>query len=292
MNRNYWRSSIAILWLALPAIALRYWLVWDRLPLHVATHFNAAGQVNGWMSREGSLRFALIFMTLLLTVATILLARISQPDVSSWALLGLFYAVIGVIAYVDNGLLDYNLYRTPIRLLPVMIPIAVVFVTVVILTFARRGTRLPSHNVLAEEEHASLMWGVVLAAPAVAELVAAANIHDTPIRIVLMATGVVLLGAAIMAWSGFHYFFSHAGVEIRVLGFRLRSIPASEIREYAIGRWSMAGGYGIRGIGNKRAYVWGNTGVRIQTGNEEVFLGSSRPERIIHHLDFIRQSGH
>jgi hypothetical protein len=231
-------------------------------------------------------------MTLLLVVATFLLARISQPDLTSWALMGLFYSIIGIVAYVENAILDYNLYESPIRLLPVMITIAVVFLTIVIFTFAKRGTRLPSHSVLAEEDHASLTWGVVLAAPAVVELVAAANIHDTRIRIVLIASGVVLLGAAIMAWSGFHYFFSHAGVEVRVLGFRLRSIPASEIREYAIDRWNMAGGYGIRGIGNKRAYVWGNTGVRIQTGSEEVFLGSSRPERIIRHLDFIRQSGH
>ena len=37
------------------------------------------------------------------------------------------------------------------------------------------------------------------------------------------------------------------------------------------------GGYGIRGIGERRAYVWGNTGVRIMLSDGEVFLGHHEP---------------
>ena len=32
-------------------------------------------------------------------------------------------------------------------------------------------------------------------------------------------------------------------------------------------------GYGIRGIGERRAYVWCNSGVRIMLSDGEVFLG-------------------
>jgi hypothetical protein len=105
-----------------------------------------------------------------------------------------------------------------------------------------------------------------------------------------MSLGAILmLGAAALAWSGFHYLFTNAGVEIRTLGFRLRSIPTEQIKEYAVGRWTPTGGYGIRGVGDKRAYVWGNKGVRIKTTDGEIFLGHSEPERIVHDLDLIKQ---
>jgi hypothetical protein len=70
-----------------------------------------------------------------------------------------------------------------------------------------------------------------------------------------------------MAWSGFQYRFLTHGVEIRMLGFRLRSIPKGSIVGYSIEPWSFARGYGIRGIGSTRAYVWCNQVVHIRTSN-------------------------
>jgi hypothetical protein len=52
------------------------------------------------------------------------------------------------------------------------------------------------------------------------------------------------------------------------------------------------GGYGIRGSGERRAYIWGNTGVRLELSDGEVFLGHREPERIVHDLDFIKQSAY
>jgi hypothetical protein len=78
-------------------------------------------------------------------------------------------------------------------------------------------------------------------------------------------------------------------VEIRTLGFRLRSIPVEDIRRYAVESWIPVRGYGIRGIGNRRAYVWCNKGVCIQTIDGEVFLGHSEPNRIVRDLDSIRR---
>jgi hypothetical protein len=78
-------------------------------------------------------------------------------------------------------------------------------------------------------------------------------------------------------------------VEIRTLGFRLRSIPRAEIKQYAPESWNPLRGYGIRGIGNRRAYVWGNKGVRIETTEGEVFLGHEQPDRIVRDLDAMKQ---
>jgi hypothetical protein len=101
--------------------------------------------------------------------------------------------------------------------------------------------------------------------------------------------GIVLVGAFAMAWDGFHYLFTRHGVEIRTLGFRLRSIPLMQIRNYAIADWSPVRGYGIRGVGNRKAYVWGNRGVRVEMYDGEIFLGHDDPQRIVHDLNVIKR---
>ena len=58
----------------------------------------------------------------------------------------------------------------------------------------------------------------------------------------------------------------------------------------AVAPWNPLYGYGVRGIGERRAYVWGNTGVRIILSEGEVFLGHGEPERIMSDLNAIRQT--
>jgi hypothetical protein len=139
----------------------------------------------------------------------------------------------------------------------------------------------------AEEQHGSVMWALVMIVPACGMLLFSGNVPLAAIRLTLIVSAVILFAAGAMAWSGFHYSFSPAGIEIRTLGFRVRSISTAEIRSYTVDRWKVIGGYGIRGLGNRRAYVWGNNGVRIQTTHGEVFLGHSEPEKIIRDLDAI-----
>jgi hypothetical protein len=90
-----------------------------------------------------------------------------------------------------------------------------------------------------------------------------------------------------MAWSGFQYRFLQNAVEIRLLGFRLRSIPRESIVSYSIEPWAFVRGYGIRGIGRTRAYVWGNKVVHIRTTSGEIFLGHGDPERIVRDLNMV-----
>ena len=144
--------------------------------------------------------------------------------------------------------------------------------------------------VIAEETHASIFFAAVMALPAVTELVAAVLIPNTAARVALVIGGVLMLGGAALAASGFHYLFTRSGVEIRTLGLPLLLIPASSIQSYAVDRWSWRGGYGIRGLGSRRGYVWSNTGVRIRTAKSDIFLGHSDPERLIRDLDMIRQT--
>ena len=141
-----------------------------------------------------------------------------------------------------------------------------------------------------EEQHGSVAWGLVMFVSAIAMLAFAGTVPILGIRLTLIVSAVILIGASAMAWSGFRYSFSPTGLEIYTLGFRVRSIPSAEIRSYAPDRWNVIGGYGIRGLGSRKAYVWGNSGVRIKTTEGEVFLGHREPEKIIRALDLMTRN--
>ena len=292
MDSKLYRALTAMLWLALPLTGLQYWSVWNQLPARMATHFGASGQPNGWMMRDTSLIFAMVVTIFVLVAFTWALTRVRRPDVLAWSLLAMLYVVMGVLFSVNVAVLNYNLYGRPLNIIPAL---AVVFVAAIALTavtlMTKRGVELPRHAgvVEAEEVHASPLWALVFAVLAGVELAVVAIIPLNGLRWVMTLPVVLLLGAAALAWSGFHYRFTGHGVEISTLGFRLRSIPLQNIRAYAIAPWNPVGGYGIRGIGERRAYVWGNTGVRLMLSDGEVFLGHREPEKIMNDLDLIRQ---
>jgi hypothetical protein len=293
MDSKLYRALTAMLWLALPLTALQYWSVWDQLPGRMATHFGAAGQPNGWMTRETSLIFAMVVTTLLLAALTWALIRVRKPDLLAWSLLAMLYVVMGALFSINIAVLNYNLYGRPLNIVPAL---AVVFIAAIALTavalVSKRGVELPRHAdvVKAEEVHGSLLWASVFTVLTLVEVGVIAVIPLGGLRWVMALPALLLLAAAALAWSGFHYRFTGHGVEISTLGFRLRSIPLENIKAYAVAPWNPMGGYGIRGIGERRAYVWGNTGVRLMLSDGEVFLGHGEPERIMQDLNLIRQS--
>jgi len=143
-------------------------------------------------------------------------------------------------------------------------------------------------DLLAEETHSGRAWvPIILLAmlgPAIALMLSRTALALWP-GILVALVGV---GACAMAWSGFHYRFLRDGVEIRMLGFRLRSVPKQSIMSYSIEPWAFIRGYGIRGIGGTRAYVWGNRVVHIRTSSGDIYLGSGDPEQIVRDLDRVK----
>jgi hypothetical protein len=292
MDIKTYRVAVGLLWIVLPITALRYGMVWDLLPARMASHFNAAGQPNGWMTKDAALTFPLAMLTFFLLIATAILSRIRKPDASAWALWGFLTVIIGVIYWGGESVLEYNLHATPVNVTPVLIVVLVsVFVLVPILIVSRRGPVLADASILAEEVHASPFWAAIMLIPLAIQL-GAMLIVPNPVRAIMAVVGLIFVCTAAFAWSGFHYRFTHAGLEIRTLGFRLRSIPVQNIREYSVASWNALRGYGIRGVGDRRAYVWCNKGVLIKTSDGEVFLGHQEPERIVRDLDMIRSFAH
>jgi hypothetical protein len=288
MDNKPYRTMTALLWLALPLTGLQYWRVWDQLPARMATHFGASGEANGWMTRETSLIFSLVLASFLLLTFTWVLGRVRKPDVLAWSLVAMLFVVMGVLCSVNASVLNYNLYGHPVNVVPVVV---IVFVAALVLTGialgAKRGTGLPQERALAEKVHAGRLWALGFALLTALEIVLMLTIAVRGLRFVLALPVLFLLGVTTLAWSGFHYRFTAHGIEISTLGFRLRSIPLQAIKAYTVDGWNPLGGYGIRGIGERRAYVWGNRGVRIELTDGEVFLGHDQPEKIVQDLNLM-----
>lgn len=293
MDSKLYRTITAMLWLAVPLTAFQYWSVWDQLPARMATHFGASGQARGWMPRETSLIFGMGLTAVLVGTFTWALTRVRKPDTLAWSLLAMLYVVMGVLFSINAAVLNYNLHDAPLNVIPALVVIFVAaFAVMAIALGSKRGVELPRHTeaVEAEEVHSSPSWAFTFAVLTAVELSLTAVVPLQGLRLVVALPAVILLGVTALAWSGFRYRFTANGVEISNLGFRLRSIPLPTIRAYAVAPWSPLGGYGIRGMGERRAYVWGNTGVRIMLSDGEVFLGHREPKKIMNDLNLIRRN--
>ena len=293
MMRSTYKILAALVWLAPAAIGVRYWQVWELLPLRLATHFNAQGRANGWMNRETSLYYGVGFVALTAAILFVVLMLVEKKyslSRLSWTLLVFFHSEIWTIVYLQFGLLEYNLTGSKLKLgpLPIVTAIGVVIVIAVAMT-EQRGAALSRTDVLAEEVHAGKAWGAAFLVALIPSVLLAVTIPNPVTRAVSACLGVMLLLAFALSWDGFRYYFTRHGIEIRALGFRLKSIPLIQIRDYEIQSWNPLRGFGIRGMGNCKAYVWGKTGVRVDLYDGQVFLGHSDPQRIVHDLNAMKQ---
>jgi len=291
MNRKAFLVFVCLMWLALPLTAFRFSASWSSLPLRMATHFDVNWQPNGWMPRDTAFYSALgitAFVLAVFTIVSYVAHKTRTPQAFSWALLGFFYLVVGFVYAVNSGVVQYNLdgQRIGVDLWAILIPVAILALTAIFLG-AKRGDSLPPAALIVEESHGSRIWSLLFVAILLAQCAAALAIPATPFRVASIVFGLLFAVIALHVWTGFQYIFTGAGLEIHTLGFRLQSIRREEIQQYAVEPWNILRGYGIRGMGNRRAYVWCNRGVRIQTTKGEVFLGHEEPERIIHDLDSI-----
>jgi hypothetical protein len=114
MNGHWYKTLVALMWLALPVTALNYWRTWDRLPMRMAVHFDANWQPNGYTSREGALELGLGIMVFMLIVSTVgLLVAHALKPAAAWPLLLVFYVTIGFVWFGNHSLIEWNLNPPP-----------------------------------------------------------------------------------------------------------------------------------------------------------------------------------
>jgi hypothetical protein len=116
MNRDWYKTLVWLMWVALPATALNYWRAWDQLPQRMAVHFDADWQPNGYTSREGSLMLGLGIMGVMLLLFTLstLIARSLKPE-ASWPVLVVSYIVLSILCYANCWIVKFNLTPPPVH---------------------------------------------------------------------------------------------------------------------------------------------------------------------------------
>src|SRR5260370_20017492 len=100
-------------------------------------------------------------------------------------------------------------------------------------------------DVLAEETHSGRSWSLIILLALIGPMIGVALLPSTVGRWAVALVGVIAIGTFAMSWSGFQYRFLRQGVEIRMLGFRLRSIPRQSIVSYSIEPWAFIRGTGF-----------------------------------------------
>jgi hypothetical protein len=110
MTRDWYKTLVLLMWIALPINALNYRRVWDQLPARMAVHFDANWQPNGYTSREGAVMLGMGILATMLVIftAAMLTSRAVKPS-SSWPVLIISYFVLGVIWYANSSIVDFNL---------------------------------------------------------------------------------------------------------------------------------------------------------------------------------------
>src|ERR1700675_2664035 len=107
-------------------------------------------------------------------------------------------------------------------------------------------------DVLAAETHSGRSWSLIILLALIGPMIGVALVPSTVGRWAVALVGVIAIAPFAMSWSGFQYRFLRHGVEVRMLGFRLRSIPRQSIVSYSIEPWAFIRGYGILGMGSSQ----------------------------------------
>ncbi|ABF40403.1 hypothetical protein Acid345_1401 [Candidatus Koribacter versatilis Ellin345] len=291
-----WKIALLVPWLGLVAMVYEIWSVYDRLPAVIASHFNAAGVPNGWAPKGQFFTVIVPIAFGLLCLFTFLASRFDQKSGLAWACLTFEYWGIGLFVMLTHATLKVALKEAttldfPIGIWSILFGVVLVVGEVVRIQGVKKRADADGGQLIAEFVHNSSTLGGVFSVVALAMIGGGFLLPAVgPARGVLATVGVILLACAIWAWTGFQYRITTAGVEIRSLGMPFRFIPATDIQTFearACNPLTDFGGWGIRGIGKMRAYIWGgNRCVHIRThAGDEIYLGLAEADRMVRELE-------
>jgi Domain of unknown function (DUF1648) len=314
MTRTHWRNLSLLPWLILPAMLWRYWQLQDLLPERIAVHFNANNVPNGWSDRSDFVVGFIGMTVAMLALFTILSLIPKRPTTFSWLLLFFEYFVSVVMCLAFVGVLEFNALNRVDSLriagrIAMLTPIvAIVAVVIAVVKASRKeigaltSTGSPSvapsqGRLLAEEIQRAPLAGMFFAVATVLVISAAARISSSAplwVKLLLYGASPLCLWVTLQAFGGFRYRVTSTGVEVRTGGIRVCSIAKANIEDYRIAQIDPLGdfgGWGIRMLPGKRAFIWhGHEAVRIRTPQRTVYLGHDQPERLVKDLDVMMKS--
>ncbi len=286
-----WLWMLAVPWLLAGGLLARGLIALPDLPERVVIHFDRTGQPDGWLPPFLFLVLMAAFLACELLVFTFLLLWLREDRSQFLALLAFFHIFTAAEVSLFWQVLEFNLSGRSMGWTAVAVATAALGVApaaLLVITSRRWAGGDGGGPVLAEEIHRSSrrFW---INLPFCMGLAVAWSLAPDPLW-----KGVVVLLAFVVGyfmwliWAGFRYRFHAEGVEIAGPLGRLEFIPATEIlggEVRPIRPLAEFGGWGIRGAGRRRAYVWeGRRALCLRLRRGEVYLGHAEPERLLEHL--------
>lgn len=295
-HSKIWRIAYWVPWVFFAVLVTDIARAYGSLPRVIASHFNAAGAPNGFATKDSVMVTILVVALLITSLFTFLLSRFSQISGLGWLLMVAEYWGLGVLVMITHGTLEVGLGETHVLSAPLAVWSLIMGTALVIgeagrISTLRQRADYEHGQLIAEEVHNSPKAGALLAAISVVAVALPTAVGATgPARFVPAAVGLVMLGSAIWALTGFRYRVTTAGFEIRMLGMPIRFVPAMDIASVTARDCDALkdfGGWGIRGVGKMRAYIWGgNQCVHVRTNDgEDLYLGISDAQRLAHELE-------
>ncbi len=291
-----WKVALVVPWLGLVAMIYETWSVYDRLPPVIASHFNAAGVPNGYAPKEQFFTIIVPIAFGLLCLFTFLASRFDSKSGLAWLLLIAEYWMIGIFVMLTHGTLNVALKQAatldfPMGVWSVVCGVLLVGGEVIRIQGVKKRANAHGGGLIAEFTHNSPTMAAVFVVIVVGLMLVGVTLNlKGPAFGIPMVVGVIMLACAAWALSGFTYRITTAGVEVRSFGMPFRFIPASDIQSFEARTCNPLtdfGGWGIRGIGKMRAYIWGGKRcVHIRTNaGDEIYLGLAEADRMVRELE-------
>ena len=275
MNRKFFRLRSWLMWLRCRITALRFGLVGIVCPLAWPRTSSTLGRPNGWMTREMSLVYTALgvyrFMRGGLRYCVI--RRPQDPDSRMqfpgrcWVS---FICVIGVCLRRESRRSGFNLrlhYPWNQIVSVVHLAIALIAWSAVVHRVKIAATICQSWMSMAEEVSRLARAGVFCSSLSLLAQIWGPHRHPDsagPPRVDacgLCCSAVVAIHMGLASIISSRVRASRFALWVSACG----PFHAMKLSNTQVESWNPLRGYGIRGIGDRRAYVWGNQGVRIKT---------------------------
>jgi hypothetical protein len=293
-----WRKAIWVPWLSLVLMLAEIAYFYPQLPAVIASHFNAAGVANGWAPKSQFFTVIVPICAGFLALFTFLASRFPQISGLGWLVMICEYWGAGLFVMLTHATLQYNLGRAKTLDFPILTWSLIMLGALVIgevgrIRSIRRNANAVQGQILAEEHHGSSSLAGLLLGIGVVMLALVMEFHAAgAAKGALVLVGVTLLICALWARTGFVYRVSASGVEIRTLAMPIRFVPMSDVefvRAQNCNPLKDFGGWGIRGMGNMRAYIWGgNRCVQIRThSGDKLYLGITDADRLAREIESL-----
>jgi hypothetical protein len=271
---------------------------YPQLPAVIASHFSAAGVANGWAPKAQFFTEITPIVVGFLAIFTFLTSRFPQISGLGWLVMVIEYWGSGLFVMLTHATLMYNLGRARTLNVSITTWSLIMFGALVVgevgrIRAIRKQANAEQGSVVAEYRHGSQGVGAVFGAIGLASILLPVALHATgPGLAVPVMVGVVILACAVWAYSGFGYRLTTAGLEIRMFGVPIRFIPRDDIafvQAQSCNPLTDFGGWGIRGIGQMRAYIWGGSRcVQIRThSGDKIYLGIADADRLAREIESL-----